>query len=99
MRIAFVILCMAVIGVYLVEFRQEEMKANYQARRLQTERLAQRRVLWDQDVRMGELKALERVQARAEDMNVSMLAPGQRKPLVSAGALADSQSKAPSKTR
>jgi hypothetical protein len=66
MRLATVILVLAGIAVALVHVRREEIAVRHEIQRLQIRRVALRRTLWEQQVRLGYLAAPEEVRRRAE---------------------------------
>ena len=78
MRVAFAIVCLAAIGLMLVVCRHAEVSTQHEIHRLQGRLVAQRRQLWDLDVRMGRLTSMQALEVRAEDMHTRLLEPHQR---------------------
>lgn len=75
MRFAFVILSLAVIAAGVVRLRRDEVLTRHEIQRLQGRQLLQRRRLWDLDVRLGALTAVNAVTIRAEEMGLTLVAP------------------------
>ncbi len=75
MRIAFAIVGLTAVALGLVACRHEEIAAQHQIHRLQSRLLSQRSTLWDLDVRLGDLTAIDAVAARAQDFDLRMLRP------------------------
>jgi len=88
MRFAVVIISLAAIAAGLVTFRRLEVSARHEVQQSQRRLIAQRRVLADQEVRLGKVQALEAVDARAEEMGVVLSPPGTDSGYGSAGRLA-----------
>jgi hypothetical protein len=78
MRIAFVIVGLTAIAMGLMTLRREELADRREIQRLQVRLISQRHDLSDMDCRLGELTALDAVRSRAQDMNVSLIPPGQQ---------------------
>ena len=68
MRLATVILVLAVIAAALVHLRRREITVRYEIQRLQAQQVRLRRKLWDQQVRLGCLTAPGEIRSRAEQM-------------------------------
>ena len=88
MRFFFVIAALAVIAVGLVKLRTDEIRARSEAQRAQTRLIAQREALWAQEVRLGELGAVDAVRIRAEELGIALLAPGESTPAGPNGVVA-----------
>ncbi len=72
MRLAIVIVSVAAIAVGLVHLRRTEIATRHRIQRLSAEQIRLRRVLWDQQVRLGELTAPGRVRQRADEMALGL---------------------------
>jgi hypothetical protein len=72
MKLAMVIVCLAAIAAGVVHFRRERTYIRNEVQRLQTQQVALRRDLWDQQVRMGWLVQPAEVRRRAEDLALPM---------------------------
>lgn len=80
MRLALVILSMTAIAIGLVKLRSDEVTARHDIQTLQQRLVMQRQVMAEQDVRLSQLKAVEAVRARAEDMGLGLVPPGTADP-------------------
>ena len=72
LRLAIVIVSVTAIAVGLVHLRRTEIATRHQIQRLSAEQIRLRRALWDQQVRLGELTAPQRVQQRADEMALGL---------------------------
>ena len=68
MRFAVVILVLAAIAAGLVHIRRRQAVCCHEIQSLQIRRIALRRKLWDQNVRLGYLTAPHQVRRRVEEM-------------------------------
>jgi len=83
-----IIVSLTAIAVALVQMRRAELIARHEIQKLQTNEVALRRQLWDQQVQLGRLTSPEVVRRRVEDMALPLvdkdkrpaLAVGQRTP-------------------
>lgn len=66
MRLAFVIVCLAAIGVGLVQIRRSELTIRHEIELRKTQQISLRRTLWDQEVRLGERTALGEVRHKTQ---------------------------------
>ncbi|NQU75137.1 MAG: hypothetical protein HQ546_02340 [Planctomycetes bacterium] len=76
MRIAFVIVILAVIAASLVTFRSQEAVTRHEIQCLQAQLIEQRHGQWDLDVSLGVLTAVEAVRERADKMGLTLVPPG-----------------------
>ena len=74
MRTAAVILVLAAIAVTLVHIRRRQMTFAHQIQRLGARQVDLRRRLWDQQVRLGQLTSVERINTRVEALDDGMMA-------------------------
>jgi hypothetical protein len=65
-RLAFIIVCLAAIGVGLVQIRRSELNLRHEIQLLQLQQVSLRRTLWDQEVRLGERTALGEVRLKTQ---------------------------------
>lgn len=70
MRVGFVILALAAIAIGLLEIRRRELETGCRTQELHLRLVEQRRTLRDQDVRLGELRSLEALRVRGEELNL-----------------------------
>ena len=74
MRMAMIMISLAAIAVGLVHSRRDEMDARHEIQRLRLDRVAIRRALSDQEVRIGVLTSHGRLSEEAAALNFP---PGQ----------------------
>ena len=72
MRLAVVILAMAVIAIGLVQIRRSELAARHEIQLLKARDTELRRAVWDQQVRLGYLTAPSEVLRRADEMSLGL---------------------------
>ena len=80
MRVGMVILALAAIGLGVVKIRKDEVVALREIQQFQTRLIEQRRTLQAQQVRLAELKAMDALRSRAEDMGLSLVLPASEPP-------------------
>ncbi len=78
MRVAWVIILLVIVGATLARLRSQHIAAQAQLHRLEAERLKVRRQLWDQQLRLGRLRAPRAVQRRRLDMALELTRPHAR---------------------
>ena len=67
MRLAFVIVALAAVAVGLVQLRRREIGIRHEIQQIRLKRVALRRTLWDQQVRLGYLTGPQQINRRVED--------------------------------
>jgi cell division protein FtsL len=72
-RFAMVIVSLAAIAVSLVHIRRAEITARHDIQSLQLRQVEQRRRMWDQQVRLGQLTAPAQIRKRAEEMSLGLV--------------------------
>lgn len=78
MRILLFILLLTAVAGGLVKLRRDEVVARHEIQQLQTRLFLQRRRLWDLDVRLGTLTAVDAIRTRAEEMGLTLVPPGEQ---------------------
>lgn len=73
MRIAIVILSLAVMAVGLVHLRRAELIARHESQQLQLQQVKLRRQLWDQQINLSYLAAPAEVRRRSEEMCLDLV--------------------------
>lgn len=94
MRIAIVIVALAAIAATLVHMRRDRIAVAHETQRLQTQQVALRRTMWDQQVRLGYLAAPREVRRRAEE---AAMVSGEAANLAAKEAEAEAKAKAAKK--
>jgi hypothetical protein len=73
MKLSVVIVCLAAIAACVVHFRRERIYLRNEVQKFQSQQVALRRDLWDQQVRMGWLINPAEVRRRAQEMALPMV--------------------------
>jgi len=72
LRLAVVIISLAAIAVAMVHVRRGEITAMHEIQRLETDQVALRRRLWDQQVELGRVLSPEEIRRRIEEMAIDV---------------------------
>ena len=76
MRIVWVVFIFVLVGVAAALLRSRQVATQADHYRLEAERLSVRRRLWEQQLRMGQLRTPREIQLRREDWALDLLPPG-----------------------
>jgi neutral trehalase len=85
-RIAAIIVALTAIAVGLVHIRRAEVTARYEAQRFRLRQAEIRRILWDQEVRLGDLTAPGELRRRASELSIDLSPGRERNELVRSSA-------------
>jgi len=80
MRTAWIILCMAALGVGVVHLRSRQNGLRAEMYRLEARRVKVRRRLWNQQLRIGELDVTGPKLQRSRDWALDLLPPDEAPP-------------------
>ncbi len=76
MRVVWVVMLFVIVGVTASVLRSRHVATQADLYRLDADRLQVRRRLWDQQVRIGQMKTPREIQLRREDLALDLLPPG-----------------------
>lgn len=72
MRLAFIIICLTVIGVGLVHIRRQEVAMRHEVQSKQSRHIVLRREIWDRQVRLGHMTTPRNIRHRAEILGLDI---------------------------
>ncbi len=72
MRLAFIIICLTVIGVGLVHIRRQEVALRHEVHSKQLRHIVLRREIWDRQVRLGHMTTPRNIRHRAEVLGLNI---------------------------
>ncbi len=72
MRLAFIIVCLTVIGVGLVHIRRQEVALRHELQSKQSQHAVLRRKIWDRQVRLGHMTTPRNIRHRAEILGLDI---------------------------